>query len=315
MINIAAFIDNKDNKLSVRSTQLLRLIQDMQSNNPEISSVHLFTTDEVNSLDLPLAPGATLTMIHGLSDAGIFSSAQMHTILATLSNLQINCVVGYKNSLTDQIFPAYSAQTNLPLLGQVLNLKLASNTIELWQSIFSGKASTFVKVSYKSVLSFNNAFEIGIPQADQITLTANHLMLEAHDNYQINNLHKASAGVNLADATYVVGAGRGLKDPSNWTLIEDLAAKIGAATACSKPVSDIDWRPHSEHVGQTGIKIAPKLYIACGISGAIQHLAGVNGSKTIIVINNDPEAPFFKYADYGIVGDVFDVLPELIKNL
>jgi electron transfer flavoprotein alpha subunit len=113
----------------------------------------------------------------------------------------------------------------------------------------------------------------------------------------------------------VVGAGRGLKDPSNWEMIEQLASKIGAATACSKPVSDINWRPHSEHVGQTGIKIAPQLYIACGISGAIQHLAGVNGSKSIIVINNDPEAPFFKYADYGIVGDVFDVVPEILKNL
>ena len=94
-----------------------------------------------------------------------------------------------------------------------------------------------------------------------------------------------------------------------------ISKKIGAATACSKPVSDINWRPHSEHVGQTGIKIAPKLYIACGISGAIQHLAGINGSKTIVVINNDPEAPFFKYADYGIVGDVFDIVPEIVKNL
>ena len=129
------------------------------------------------------------------------------------------------------------------------------------------------------------------------------------------SVSKSSQGLNLSDANLVVGAGRGLKDPGNWNMIESLATKIGAATACSKPVSDINWRPHSEHVGQTGIKIAPKVYIACGISGAIQHLAGVNGSKTIIVINNDPEAPFFKYADYGIVGDVFDVVPEIVKNL
>jgi electron transfer flavoprotein alpha subunit len=141
------------------------------------------------------------------------------------------------------------------------------------------------------------------------------LSLPAASAYQVIDIHKASAGINLADATYVVGAGRGLKGPENWGIIEELATKIGAATACSKPVSDVDWRPHSEHVGQTGIKIAPKLYIACGISGAIQHLAGVNGSKTIVVINNDPEAPFFNYADYGIVGDVFEVVPALIKNL
>ncbi len=315
MINIAAFIDIKDNKLSARSTQLLLLIQDMQRSNPEVKSINLFTLDNASTLDIPNVQGANLTTIHGLSDAGIFSTAQLQTILASLSNLQINCVLGFKNLITDQIFPAYCAKTSLPLLGQVIHLKLSEKAIELRQSIFSGKASSLVNVSYASALSFNNAFEMGIPQEDQITLHAKQLMLDAHDNYQIKDLHKSSAGMNLADATYVVGAGRGLKDPSNWTIIEELAGKIGAATACSKPVSDIDWRPHSEHVGQTGIKIAPKLYIACGISGAIQHLAGVNGSKTIIVINNDPEAPFFKYADYGIVGDVFDVVPELIKNL
>ena len=315
MINIAAFIDIKDNKLSARSTQLLLLIQDMQRSNPEVKSINLFTLDNASTLDIPNVQGANLTTIHGLSEAGIFSTTQLQTILASLSNLQINCVLGFKNLITDQIFPAYCAKTSLPLLGQVIHLKLSEKAIELRQSIFNGKASSLVNVSYASALSFNNAFEMGIPQEDQITLQAKQLMLDAHDNYQIKDLHKASAGLNLAEATYVVGAGRGLKDPSNWTIIEELAGKIGAATACSKPVSDIDWRPHGEHVGQTGIKIAPKLYIACGISGAIQHLAGVNGSKTIIVINNDPEAPFFKYADYGIVGDVFDVVPELIKNL
>jgi electron transfer flavoprotein alpha subunit len=113
----------------------------------------------------------------------------------------------------------------------------------------------------------------------------------------------------------VVGAGRGFKDPSNWTIVEDLAKALGAATACSKPVSDLNWRPHHEHVGQTGVKISPNLYIACGISGAIQHLAGVNGSRIVVVINNDPEAPFFKHADYGIVGDVNDILPRLTKKL
>jgi hypothetical protein len=121
--------------------------------------------------------------------------------------------------------------------------------------------------------------------------------------------------VSLADAQIVVGAGRGLKDPTNWAIIEELASILNAATACSKPVSDLDWRPHYEHVGQTGVKIAPSVYIACGISGAIQHLAGVNSSKTIVVINNDPDAPFFTNADYGIIGDVFDIVPRLINKL
>ncbi|MBO2009089.1 electron transfer flavoprotein subunit alpha/FixB family protein [Hymenobacter negativus] len=120
-----------------------------------------------------------------------------------------------------------------------------------------------------------------------------------------------AGGVLLPEAELVVSGGRGMKGPENWGLIEDLAKALGAATACSKPVSDVDWRPHHEHVGQTGITVSPNLYIACGISGAIQHLAGVNSSKVIVVINKDPEAPFFKAADYGIVGDVFDVLPKL----
>jgi electron transfer flavoprotein alpha subunit len=121
----------------------------------------------------------------------------------------------------------------------------------------------------------------------------------------------ADGQVPLPEAELVVSAGRGLKGPENWGIVEDLAKALGATTACSRPVSDIGWRPHHEHVGQTGITIRPNLYVAAGISGAIQHLAGVNQSKTIVVINTDPEAPFFKAADYGIVGDAFEVLPKL----
>jgi electron transfer flavoprotein alpha subunit len=120
-----------------------------------------------------------------------------------------------------------------------------------------------------------------------------------------------STELSLPDAELVVSAGRGMKGPENWGIIEELAKALGAATACSRPVSDMDWRPHHEHVGQTGIAIRPNLYIAIGISGAIQHLAGVNGSKVIVVINKDPEAPFFKAADYGIVGDAFEIVPKL----
>ncbi|GAB2477638.1 electron transfer flavoprotein subunit alpha [Hymenobacter qilianensis] len=126
-------------------------------------------------------------------------------------------------------------------------------------------------------------------------------------------MQEQAGGILLPEADKVVSGGRGMKGPENWNLIEDLAKALGAATACSKPVSDVDWRPHHEHVGQTGITVSPNLYIACGISGAIQHLAGVNSSKVIVVINKDPEAPFFKAADYGIVGDVFDVLPKLTQ--
>ena len=132
---------------------------------------------------------------------------------------------------------------------------------------------------------------------------------------KVTSVDKASDKVSIADAEVVVSAGRGLKGPENWGMVEELADVLGAATACSKPVSDLGWRPHSEHVGQTGKPVATNLYIAIGISGAIQHLAGINSSKVKVVINTDPEAPFFKAADYGIVGDAFEVVPQLIEKL
>ena len=134
-------------------------------------------------------------------------------------------------------------------------------------------------------------------------------------NQKIIDIVKETGSVTIADADIVVSAGRGLKGPENWEMIETLADTLGAATACSKPVSDMGWRPHSEHVGQTGKPVSSNLYIAIGISGAIQHLAGINSSKIKVVINSDPEAPFFKAADYGVVGDAFEVIPELIQKL
>ena len=143
----------------------------------------------------------------------------------------------------------------------------------------------------------------------------NPVLNEKGFSAMVKEILQASDKILLPEAELVVSAGRGLKGPENWGMIEELASLIGAATACSKPVSDAHWRPHSEHVGQTGISISPNLYIAIGISGAIQHLAGVSSSKTIVVINKDPEAPFFKAADYGIVGDAFEVVPKLIESI
>ena len=132
---------------------------------------------------------------------------------------------------------------------------------------------------------------------------------------KVETVEKVSGKVTIADADIVVSAGRGMKGPENWGMIEELASVLGAATACSKPVSDLGWRPHGEHVGQTGKPVATNLYIAIGISGAIQHIAGINSSKVKVVINTDPEAPFFKVADYGIVGDAFEIVPKLIEKL
>jgi electron transfer flavoprotein alpha subunit len=160
-----------------------------------------------------------------------------------------------------------------------------------------------------------------LPNSFAVTLNGNPIAAESfavnlsghNSRLRVKDLKKESAELSLPEAELVVSAGRGLKGPEHWGIIEDLAKSLGAATACSRPVSDIGWRPHHEHVGQTGIAIRPNLYIAVGISGAIQHLAGVNGSKTIVVINKDAEAPFFKSADYGVVGDAFEVVPRLIE--
>jgi electron transfer flavoprotein alpha subunit len=157
--------------------------------------------------------------------------------------------------------------------------------------------------------SFGVLHNDAAPEVEVMTLEL------TNDRVTVTNQATADGKVTIADADIVVSAGRGLKGPENWHLVEDLAEVLGAATACSKPVSDLGWRPHSEHVGQTGKPVATNLYIAIGISGAIQHLAGINASKVKVVINNDPEAPFFKAADYGIVGDAFTVVPQLIEKL
>ena len=207
-----------------------------------------------------------------------------------------------------------------------LQAALATNVVELPRTeggqfvvkrgAFSGKAFSEVVLSgeRKIIALKKNSIEAQHEAGKTVEVVAFSAQLgdaDFADAPRQTVLQDQAGGILLPEAALVVSGGRGMKGPENWKLIEDLAQALGAATACSKPVSDVDWRPHHEHVGQTGITVSPNLYIACGISGAIQHLAGVNSSKVIVVINKDPEAPFFKAADYGIVGDVFEVLPKL----
>jgi len=180
-------------------------------------------------------------------------------------------------------------------------------------NVFSGKAQAWVEI--KSAIKVINHLPNSIP-VDTSTGTATVEEYQGDlgtSKITVKETRKAGEGVPLPEAERVVSAGRGMKGPENWGMIEELAKELKATTACSRPVADMHWRPHHEHVGQTGVAIRPDLYIAIGISGAIQHLAGVNGSKVICVINSDPEAPFFKAADYGIVGDAFTVVPQLIE--
>jgi electron transfer flavoprotein alpha subunit len=183
------------------------------------------------------------------------------------------------------------------------------------KNVFSGKAFANVAINTEiKIISLNpNSFSITTGDGTAVIAELN-LTIDA-PKVTVTATNKVEGEVPLTEAEIVVSGGRGLKGPENWGLVTDLAKVLGAATACSRPVADIHWRPHHEHVGQTGIAIAPNLYIAIGISGAIQHLAGVNRSKTIVVINKDPEAPFFKAADYGIVGDAFEVVPKITEAI
>lgn len=213
-----------------------------------------------------------------------------------------------------------------PLLAVHLNAGYASNVVALPESTspftvkrtaFTNKAFSFtnIETDVKLLGLSKNAFGLrentGSAAAEDFSPNLN----DEDFSVQVTNVDKAKDKVTIADAEIVVSAGRGLKGPENWGMVEELADILGAATACSKPVSDMGWRPHAEHVGQTGKPVASNLYIAIGISGAIQHLAGINASKVKVVINNDPEAPFFKAADYGVVGDAFEIVPKLNEKL
>ena len=197
----------------------------------------------------------------------------------------------------------------------VVDLPESTAPFQVKRSVFTNKAfsKTEISTEIKIIGLSNNAFGL-VEQAVSSTLEVFSPEIIT-SKVVVKGIDKATDKVSIADADIVVSAGRGLKGPENWNLVEDLATVLGAATACSKPVSDLGWRPHSEHVGQTGKPVASNLYIAIGISGAIQHLAGVSSSKVKVVINTDPEAPFFKAADYGIVGDAFEVVPKLIEKL
>jgi electron transfer flavoprotein alpha subunit len=185
------------------------------------------------------------------------------------------------------------------------------------RTAFTNKAFNFTKIDTDvKVLGISkNAFGLKESQGAATAEDFSPNLTDEDFTVNVESVDKATNKVTIADAETLVSGGRGLKGPENWGMIEEMADILGAATACSKPVSDLGWRPHSEHVGQTGKPVATNLYIAAGISGAIQHLAGINSSKVKVVINNDPDAPFFKAADYGVVGDAFDILPRLNKKL
>ncbi|MEP7231927.1 MAG: electron transfer flavoprotein subunit alpha/FixB family protein [Ginsengibacter sp.] len=236
-----------------------------------------------------------------------------HVIAETAKSTGATVIVFSNNFNGKAIAPRLSVKLKAGLVSGAVALPEVANGFVVKKNVFSGKA--FANVSIKTelkIISLNpNAYKVveaeGKAEVEDLNIEI------PQGRVKVLSVDKVEGEVPLSEAEIVVSGGRGLKGPENWAIVTDLAKALGAATACSRPVSDSDWRPHHEHVGQTGLAIAPNLYIAIGISGAIQHLAGVNRSKTIVVINKDPEAPFFKAADYGIVGDAFEVVPKIIE--
>ncbi|WP_316820178.1 electron transfer flavoprotein subunit alpha/FixB family protein [Pedobacter gandavensis] len=241
------------------------------------------------------------------------------SVIAEAAKKETADVVVLSNSFSGKgLAPRVAVKLEAGLVDGAVELpKLDAGTFSVKKNAFSGKAFAITELtSAIKVIALNpNAFGVKESPVDVVIETFAPELKSTDLAAIVKEIVRATDKISLPDAELVVSAGRGLKGPENWGMIEELAGLLGAATACSKPVSDADWRPHSEHVGQTGIAISPNLYIAIGISGAIQHLAGVSSSKVIVVINKDPEAPFFKVADYGIVGDAFEVVPQLIEAL
>ncbi len=283
-----------------------------QIGNSEITAITIGKVNDEQVQTIAKYGVSKLIFIEGISsfDAQIYCEA----IGNVLTEQQIDTFIIPNTYEGKAISPRIAQRLGASFATSVIEIPNTANGFVVKRSVFSGKGFAFVDLtSAKKVITLTpNSIALNEKSANIQTQDVSFTPTSA-SKIEITGSNKISGKIPLTEAEIVVSGGRGMKGPENWGLIETLANELGAATACSKPVSDMDWRPHNEHVGQTGITIKPNLYIAIGISGAIQHLAGVSSSKIIVAINKDPEAPFFKAADYGIVGDAFEVLPQLIE--
>jgi electron transfer flavoprotein alpha subunit len=246
----------------------------------------------------------------------IFNAQQYAAVVAEVAKAQSANVVVLDSSVNGlYLSPIVAVNLEAGYVSNTVALPSNTSPFTVKRKTFSNKAfsNTVISTENKVIALAKNSFGIHENEVSGATESFEVTIIDA--GVKSEKIERVTGKVTIDDADIVVSAGRGLKGPENWGMLEELADVLGAATACSKPVSDLGWRPHSEHVGQTGKPVASNLYIAIGISGAIQHLAGINASKVKVVINTDPEAPFFKAADYGIVGDAFEVVPKLIEKL
>jgi len=309
-------VDGKFKKSVFEAVSYAKAIADKQNSNLTAISIGNVGESELKELG---KYGASKVLNVANDQLKNFVNQAYAAVIAEAAKKENAEVVVLSNSFSGKgLAPRIAVKLEAGLVDGAVELpQLDGGKFQVKKTAFSGKAFAVTELtSAVKVIALNpNAFGVKENITDANVEAFNPEVKSTDLAAIVKEVIRATNKISLPDAELVVSAGRGLKGPENWGMIEELASLLGAATACSKPVSDADWRPHSEHVGQTGIAISPNLYIAIGISGAIQHLAGVSSSKVIVVINKDPEAPFFKVADYGIVGDAFEVVPKLIEAL
>jgi electron transfer flavoprotein alpha subunit len=303
-MSVLVFIEAK-NKVSKAALEAV-------SYGSKIGSTTVVTFGNISADDLNIIGeyGGKKVLIHrGINESN--DQQLTNLIHAAVESTGSNIVVLSQDQTGKSIGPRIAAKLNAGHVSGAIELPETSNGFEVNTNVFSGKAMAKVAVHSENKVISILPNSISPEKIGGSTTVEDFNADLGEAKIVVKEMKSQGEGIPLPEAELVVSAGRGLKGPENWGIVEDLATTIGATTACSRPVADIGWRPHHEHVGQTGIAIRPNLYIAAGISGAIQHLAGVNGSKVIVVINTDSEAPFFKAADYGVIGDAFEVLPRL----
>lgn len=318
-MSILVYIEQTEGKVKKTSLEAVSFAAALaaQTGEGEVIAVALGTVD---SSELTAVGKAGAAKVLHADDARLTAGViQAHAaaVAQVFASVGAKTLVLAKSSLGDAVAARLAIKLNAGLVSNVVELPNTSGGYLVKRSIYTGKAfaESSITTENKILAVKKNAVDLKTDGADAAVEQISVNLSDSDFASKITSTERATGEILLPEADIVVSGGRGLKGPENWGMLEDLAKVLGAATGCSKPVSDIGWRPHHEHVGQTGVKVAPSLYIAIGISGAIQHLAGVNSSKCIVVINKDPEAPFFKAADYGIVGDAFEVVPKLTEAL
>lgn len=316
-MSILVFAELRDHKFPKATLEVVSYAAGMAEQRQKPAIAVVFGSPEGQQYDSLFRYGADQVIQLKGDHLETFNNAAYAQALKQVAEAREAEAIVFPNGFNGKtLAPRLAARLKAPLATSVTELpETSSEGLIVKRGVYSGKGSEYVQISGKPVLLTVSTNAYGLKEYNkEASLEELPVSLSASDfTTHTLEVNQSSGEVSLPEAEIVVSGGRGLKGPENWHLLENLAQALDASTACSKPVSDMEWRPHSEHVGQTGIAISPNLYVAIGISGAVQHLAGVSSSKVIVAINKDPEAPFFKAADYGIVGDAFEILPKLTE--